>query len=161
AYDRVLTGHEIIRQDDSLPRELQDAMCKLGRFYIEDGLDDRAANVHDVIARARLPFRDDAWGLTAFVRPDFRFKDAVLLDPELRVPTADCEASATLSGGSGEDNVIEHHLHTMLRDAVDRLGSRRHHAAYTAIRELVGRQSLVSEQVLARYIRDRDLLPLQ
>ena len=161
AYDRVLTGREIIRQDDSLPRELHDAMCKLGRLYIEEGQADRAANVHDVLARARAPFSHAAWGLAALARPGFRFRDAVLLDPDLRVPTADCAAIANISGGFGEDNVIEHRLNAIVRDAVDRLGSRRRHAGYTAIRELVGRHSLVTEQALIRYIRDHDLLPLQ
>jgi REase associating with pPIWI_RE len=160
-YERVLTGREIIRQDDSLPRELHVAMCLLGRLYIEEGQVDRAASVHDVLARAATPLSAAAWGLDAFSRPSFRFGDAVLLDPELRVPTADCAVIANVSGGFGEDHVIEHRLHGLLRDGVDRLGSRRRHAGYTAVRELVGRHSLVSERVLAQFIRERELLPLQ
>ncbi|MHC5937344.1 hypothetical protein [Nostoc sp.] len=43
-----------MRQDDStLPPELYQAMCKLGRLYIEEGLSDRAACVHTVLDNAR------------------------------------------------------------------------------------------------------------
>lgn len=161
SYDRVLTGREIIRQDDGLPRELQDAMCLLGRLYIEQGQPDRAASVHDVLARARAPLNSAAWGLDAFAGPAFRFGDAILIDRDLRVPTPDCATVANVSGGFGEDHVIEHRLHAMLRDAVDRLGSRRRHAGYSAVRELTGRHSLVAERFLAEFIRERDLLPLQ
>jgi len=160
-YDRILTGREIIRQDDGLPPELHSAMCKLGRLYIEAGQHDRAACVHDILARARYPFHSAEWNLDGFMHPDFRFRDAVLIDPDLRVPTVDCSALASASGGFGEDNVVEHRLHSELRDAAERLGSRRRHIAYTAVRELVGRRSLATELELARYLEERDLVPLQ
>lgn len=160
-YDRILTGREIVRQDDGLPPELQAAMCRLGRLHIEEGQPDRAACVHDVLDRARFPLGSEEWGLAAFRASEFRFGRVVLVDPELRVPTADCAAIAAISGGFGEDNVIENRLHAVLRDSAERLGGRRRHAAYTAMRELLARRSLISERELLLQLEERDLTPLQ
>ena len=160
-YNRILTEREIVRQDDGLPPELQAAMSRIGRLHIEEGRPDRAACVHDILDRARHPLCSDAWDLEAFREPAFRFRQAVLVDPDLRVPTPDCSTIANLSGGFGEDNVIENRLHTALRDACERLGVRRRHPAYTTLRELLGRRSLIAERVLARYLEDNGLATLQ
>ena len=66
-YERVLPGKQIVRQEDStLPPELYQAMCKLGRLYIEEGQSDRAACVHTVLDNARHPLGSDRWGLKIF-----------------------------------------------------------------------------------------------
>jgi hypothetical protein len=158
-YERVLGGREIVRQDDRLPPELQAAMCKLGRLYIEEGMPDRAACIHDVLERARHALGSHAWELGLFTASEFPFRNAVLIDPELRVPTVDCVSIARISGGVGEDNVIEHRLHATLRDAVERLGPARDRA-YTAIRELLGRRSLIGELELARWVGEQKLTPV-
>lgn len=157
-YTRTL-NREIVRQDDSMPSELYRAMCKLGRLYIEAGKSDRAACVHTVLERARSPL--DKWELDVFNRPDFRFGQAVLIDPDLRVPTSDCAEIAKIGGNFGEDNVIEHRLYERLRDATERLGSRQKHKAYTALRSLFGSRSLIGEHQLLDYLRDNELTPLQ
>ncbi len=160
-YTRVLQGREIVRQEDSMPVELYQAMCKLGRLYIEAGLNDEAACVHTVLDRARYSLKSDHWKLEIFRQPNFRFSDVTFIDPDLRVPTSDCSEIANLSGAFGEDNVIEHRLYTELREATERLGGRRQHKAYTAIRELFGRYSLIGERQLLDYLVDNDLTPLQ
>lgn len=157
-YRRLLTGREIVRQSDEIPPELQAAMCYLGRLYIEQGTADRAACVHDVLERARHPLGARAWGLDAFGE-GFRFSSAVLIDPLLKVPTSDCASIATIRGGLGEDNVIESRLHTRLRETAERFGSRRHEA-YTGIRELLGRSSLVDERQLINFLDSRSLSPV-
>lgn len=157
-YARVL-NREIVRQEDTMPPELYKSMCKLGRLYIEQGLPDQAACVHSVLERSRYRL-DDRWDLEIFRQPGFRFSDVVLIDPELRVPTSDCVEIARLSG-MGEDNVIEHRLHNRLRESSEQLGSRRQHKAYTALRELVGRQSLIAERQLWDYLAEHNLTPLQ
>lgn len=157
-YARVL-NREIVRQEDTMPPELYKSMCKLGRLYIEQGLPDQAACVHSVLERSRYRL-DDRWDLEIFRQSGFRFSDVVLIDPELRVPTSDCVEIARLSG-MGEDNVIEHRLHNRLRESSEQLGSRRQHKAYTALRELVGRQSLIAERQLWDYLAEHDLTPLQ
>ena len=160
-YARILTGREIVRQNDELPRELQDAMCKLGRLYIEQGIPDRAACVHDLLERARWPLDSERWGLAAFQHPDFRFSRAVLIDPDLRVPTSDCAEIAREAGAFGEENLVEHRLHHRLRDIISRLGPNRQHLAYTAIRELFARRSLVSEPELVEWLTRNSLTPTQ
>ncbi|MEH2241157.1 restriction endonuclease-related protein [Nostoc sp.] len=161
-YDRVLPGREIVRQEDStLPPELYQAMCKLGRLYIEEGLSDRAACVHTVLDNARYSLGCDRWQLGVFSQSDFRFSSVTLIDPDLRVPTSDCAEIANLSGAFGEDNVIEHRLYTQLCEATERLGGRRQHKAYTALRELFGRYSLIGERQLLDYLVENDLTPLQ
>lgn len=155
-YRRILPGREIIRQGDEVPPELQAAMCRLGRLYITEGSEDRAACVHDVLARARFPLGGPKWGLTAFQAEGFRFADAVLIEPDLKVPTADCASIAAIPGGFGEDNVVENRLHTRLRESAERLGSRRHEA-YSGIRELLARHSLVDERMLIDFLDERGL----
>ena len=65
-YDRVLTGRDIVRQDEKLPSELHSAMCKLGRLYLEEGKCDDAACIHDVLERSRYSFEDEKWNLEIF-----------------------------------------------------------------------------------------------
>lgn len=158
-YERVL-NRELVRQDDRLPRELQAAMCRLGRLYIEEQQEDRAACVHDVLARARHALAGAEWGLAALRDPAFRFAEAVLIDPIFKVPTPDCAALANLAGNFGEDNLLEYRFHTRLREAADRLGRNRD-AAYAAIRELIGRHSLLTEPDLAAWLIEHHLTPLQ
>jgi REase associating with pPIWI_RE len=160
-YDRILSGTVIVRQNDSIPPELYKAMCKLGRLYIEEGSTDSAACIHSVLERARYPLSSDKWGLGIFSSPDFQFGSAALIDPDLRVPTSDCSVLANISGNFGEDNVIENRLHSRLREATEAMGVRRQHKAYTALRELVGRYSLMVERQLWDYLDDNSLTPLQ
>ena len=161
-YTRIL-NRDIVRQDDRyMPSELYRAMCKLGRLYIESGQSDRAACVHTVLERARYPLdKLDKWELDIFCHPDFRFGQAILITPDLRVPTSDCAEIANTRGTFGEDNVIEHRLYQRLREATERLGIRHQHKAYTALRSLFGSRSLIGEHQLLEYLRDNDLTPLQ
>lgn len=157
-YIRTL-NREIVRQEDSMPSELYRAMCKLGRLYIEAGKSDRAACVHTVLERARYSL--DRWDLNIFSQPDFRFRQAILIDPDLRVPTPDCAEIANSRGTFGEDNAIERRLYERLIEATEQLGSRQKHKAYTALRSLFGSRSLIGEHQLLDYLRDNDLTPLQ
>ncbi|BAY67032.1 hypothetical protein NIES22_71760 (plasmid) [Calothrix brevissima NIES-22] len=160
-YNRVLSGREIVCQHDSMPPELYKAMCKLGRLFIEEGLTDNAACIHTVLERARYSLDSEQWKLEVFRDSDFRFGAVTLIDPDLCVPTSDCSEIASISGAFGEDNVIEHRLHRCLREATERMGIRRQHKAYTALRELVGRYSLIGERQLLEYLVNNNLTPLQ
>ncbi|MGB3508595.1 MAG: hypothetical protein WBA93_05025 [Microcoleaceae cyanobacterium] len=159
-YTRVL-NQEIIRQEDTMPPELHRGMCKLGRLYIEEGQPDRAACIHSVLERARYPLSANEWKLKIFRHPDFRFRQATLIESELRVPTPDCAEIANSKGAFGEDNVIERRLYESLIQITEQLGSRRQHKAYTAIRELFGRRSLIGEHQLLDYIEEKELTPVQ
>lgn len=158
-YRYLLPGREIVRQDDTVPPALHSAMYRIGRLYIEEGSVDRAACVHEVLSRARYPLGGPQWGLACFQAEGFRFANAVLIEPDLKVPTADCASIAKISGGFGEDNVVENTLHGRLREIADRFGARRHEA-YAAIRELLARHSLIDERSLIQYLDDRSLSPV-
>ena len=159
-YDRILTGREIVRQDDKLPPELHAAMCKLGRLYLEEEKSDRAACVHDVLERSRYSFdADNQWDLNIFGHSEFRFSNVKLIYSDLRVPTPDCAEIADISGGYGEDNVIENRLHQLIRTATESLGRSKQHQAYTSIRELLGRRSLIKERELLDYLEEKELTP--
>lgn len=160
-YDRVLTGREIVRQDERLPPELHSAMCKLGRLYLEEGKHDDAACVHDLLERSRYSFEDEKWDLEIFRGSEFDFGNVKLIDFDLRVPTPDCAEVANSSGSFGEDNVVEHRLYSDLKKATERLGRRKQHYAYTALREIIGRKSLISERELLDYLVEKNLTPLQ
>ena len=160
-YDRVLTGREIVRQDDMLPPELHSAMCKLGRLYIEEGKCDRTACIHDVLERSRSSFDTyNKWDLNIFRHSEFRFGNVQLIDPDLRVPTKECAEIAKSSGGFGEDQVVEDRLYKSIKTATESLGKKQHQA-YTAIRELIGRRSLIKERELLDYLEEKDLTPKQ
>ena len=160
-YDRVLTGREIVRQDGSLPSELHSAMCKLGRLYLEEGKCDDAACIHDVLEGSRYSFENEKWNLEIFRNSEFDFGNVKLIDFDLRVPTPDCAEIANSSGSFGEDNVVEHRLYSGLKKATERLGKRKQHYAYSALREIIGRKSLISERELLDYLVDKNLTPLQ
>ena len=158
-YDRILTGQEIVRQDDKLPSELHSAMCKIGRLYLEEGKCDRAASVHDVLERSRYSLNSKQWNLNTF--RELEFANASLIDLDLKVPTVDCAEIADKSGGYGEDNVIENRLYLKIISATKSLGTKKQHQAYTAVRELIGRRSLIRERELLDYLIEHNLTPLQ
>jgi DNA-binding transcriptional MerR regulator len=159
-YKQVL-NKETVRQDDRMPAELYNAMCKLGRLYIEEGLPDEAACIHTVLDRSRYSVKSNIWKLEVFRQPNFRFSDAMLIEPELRVPTSECAEIAYSNGGFGEDNVIEYRLYQRLKQSTEQLGARKKHKAYTALRELVARKSLIRERELWDYLDDHELNALQ
>lgn len=146
-------------QDDKLPPELHSAMCKLGRLYIEEGKCDRAACVHDVLERSRYSLNSKQWDLNTF--KELEFANASLIDLDLKVPTVDCAEIADKSGGYGEDNVIERRLYIKIINTTKCLGTKKQHQAYTAIRELIGRRSLIRERELLDYLIEHNLTPLQ
>lgn len=157
-HEAVRAG-EIVRQGDAVPEELREAMRRLGRLYIEQGDEDKAASVHGVLDRCRLPLR--RWGIAAFDGEEFGYADSVLIDPDLRVPTVECEDLArSLGQGSwGTENVVERQLHRKLRDALDPLGERADRA-YTSVRAFLGSRSLATLDELYGYC-DEQGLPLR
>jgi hypothetical protein len=167
-YGEMLSGRITIKDNDyrdsgyeKLAYELYQAMCKLGRLYIENGQTDQAASVHQVLHLARFPLKHEQWNLAIFQQPEFSHRDVILIDSQMCVPTADCGEIARHYGGFGENNLIEHRLYEQLCQATEKLGTRRQHLAYTAIRELLGRFSLIGEHQLIVYLEAHDLTPLQ
>jgi hypothetical protein len=158
-YSRLQVTQDIVRQDDNLPIELYQAMGQLGRLYIEEGKIDRASCVHEVLHNARFPLQNPQWNLAIFQEDNFVYKDVILIDSELVIPTEDCGEIAHKYGGFGEDNLIERRLYLQLCQAVEKVGNRCHFA-YTKIRELLGRFSLISQEKLYDYLQEHNLLSL-
>jgi len=158
-YDRTLSD-EIVRQDDTISPEMHAAMCRLGSLYIREGKEDRGACVHDVLDRARRSLETSDWGLNIFQDPSFRFRQAVLIDSVFKVPTPDCSTIANITGTFGEDNLLESRFHTRLRETAERCGNQRDRA-YTAIRELLARRSLITEGEFVDWLVKNRFTPLQ
>lgn len=161
AYERVLSGKYIIRQDDTfVPSELYAAMSRLGRLYLEEGKEDRAACVHDILARCKKELRSSDWGIAAFANEDFGFGTAILVDPIVGVPTGDCLEIARLSRSSGELNVLEDRFHRDLMEAAERMRSRKHET-YSLLRGFIGRHPLIHQANLLDFIREKQLSYVQ
>lgn len=156
-YDKTARRGFVIRQGEDVPDEFQSAQCLLARLYVEEGHNDRAADLHGLMDRCRLRLCNPEWGLAAFASPSFDAHNVRLVDPQLRVPTTDCVEIARLPGGFGEDQVFENVLFSLLRSITQEYRARADEA-YTALRTLVAQHSLITERALHEYLDEHDLL---
>jgi REase associating with pPIWI_RE len=69
--------------------------------------------------------------------------DAVLIDADYRVPSEDCEVIAQQMQGTSLEDLIEKRLHNDLTQSFSKLGDDAD-AAYTTIREFIGRHPLAT-----------------
>ncbi len=156
-YDRVQAGQAVRQDDRTIPPTLQSAMCHLGRLYLLAGGVDEAACVHDLLDRARRPLH--TWGLDALESPGFDLRESVLIDPELRIPTADCQEIAEQSGGVGEQHLLEERCHRELVTASERCGAARKAEVYSLLRGFVVRHPLVRHAELLEFCHQHALRP--
>lgn len=161
-YKDVKLGNQfsLVSQDKKLlSRELYLSMSELGKLCIEQGNEDQYASVHQVLNQATQPFQE--WELEAFKKSEFPYSTAILIEPDLFVPTSDCSEIAQSSGSFGEDNIVERRLYNNLRELIKKLGGRRRqYQAYTAIRQLFGKSSLIREKDLLDYLDKNELSPI-
>lgn len=155
-YEFVGGEGGIVRQDDQVSAEMHDAMCLLGRLYIEQGAEDSAACLHDVLDRCRFPLDNEEWDLDAFRSPYFPYTGARLIESDLRVPTPECHEIARGNDGKGLDDVVENQLHDELRRALESSGVETAHS-YTAVRQFIGRRSLATLEELYGYSEEEEL----
>lgn len=156
SYEFVGGEGGIVRQDDEVSGEIQDAMCLLGRLYIEQGAEDRMACLHDVLDRCRFPLDDEEWGLDAFRSASFPYAGARLIEYDLRVPTPECYEIARGNNGRGLDDIVENQLHDELRRALESSGGETARS-YTAVRQFIGRRSLATLEELYGYCEKENL----
>lgn len=132
------TGHT------STPISFRQAAARLGRLFFEEGREDLAASYHLLLVQCQKPLRDWApaalWALPSVA-------DTILVDPAYRVPSEECEALSQQVEGSSLEDLIEHRLHAGLSETLSRLGTDKD-AAYTSIREFIGRHPMASAQEL-------------
>jgi DNA-binding transcriptional MerR regulator len=155
-YEFVEGEGRFVRQDDEVSSEMQDAMCLLGRLYIEQGAEDSAACLHDVLNRCRFPLDDEEWRLDTFRSASFPYAGARLVESDLRVPTPECYEIARRNSGRGLDDVVENQLHDELRRALKSSGVETAHS-YTAVRQFIGRRSLTTLEELYGYCDEKKL----
>ncbi len=130
--------------NESTPLALRQAMARLGRLYFEDGQEDRAASVHQLLVHCMEPLAHWAPSILCSL-PET--SDLVLIDPDYRVPSEDCEAIVEQAQGSRLEDLIERRLHSQLMHTLERLGSDAD-AAYTTIREFIARHPLATTEEL-------------
>lgn len=155
-HQMCMRSDYVLRPNAAIPSSMQAAQNRIGRLYVMEGKEDRAADLHGILARCKLPFNDSEWGLDVFANASWEYNDTLLIHPALRVPTSDCMALAHMPGGFGENQVLEHQSFSQLRQIVSKT-SRTAPDAYTLIRELIARRSLIRENELANYLEDNDL----
>lgn len=155
-YGLVGPENEVVRQDGTVSGEMQDAMCLLGRLYIEQGAEDNAACLHDVLDRCRFPLDDERWSIDVFRSTSFACSGARLIEYDLRVPTPECYEIAHGSHGKGLDDIVENQLHGDLRRALESSGVEVARS-YTALRQFMGRRSLTTLEELYEYCDNENL----
>lgn len=144
--------HDLVRQSDltdpyDLPSTLGQAMSRLSRLCLVDGVDDIADSVHELSDLARrLPIGE--WGVPAFATP-FRYAELKLITVEPAVPTEECAAFA--SKGVADD-IAENIHHQHLREAVAKYRKEKRHDAYSAIRGWIVRNPVYETQALNSFV---------
>lgn len=159
-FSRVCDGKRIVRQDQDVPTQMQLAQARIGRLYLEEGkVEGASADLHGLIALCRLPFSAPEWGLDVFARHDWGYRDTVLVDPELRVPTPECAVIAASYNGFGENQIVEKILFDTLHSISSQFQDK--DRAYTTLREILGRHSLISENKLVGLLQVHEMLHIQ
>ncbi len=146
-YERISNDGGSVQQDSSLPPIARRALARLSRLCVDEGVEDIGSSIHLVMGRATLPMR--SWGVPSFA-DDFRYGDVELADGSLGVPTDDCRELARMGGS--EINAEEDLHHEQLRAAVQSYPASQRASAYTAIRELVVRRPVISQNELHDFI---------
>lgn len=155
-FNRGQTPGAIVRQDGELLDEDRIALARLSRLSLCEGREDLGASLHDVLALARQPFAD--WPLECFRRPEFPYRAMSLIDPELLIPTADCNALFAGTGGM-TDGIEEERVYHLLRDdVVRRFSPKEARRAYSLIREWVVRHPLTSRTDITTFLQGELLL---
>jgi hypothetical protein len=138
----AIVGHTDDRRTGSqnTPLTLWQAGAHLGRLYFEEGREDQAASFHALLDYCTKPLRDwvphAVWSLPEAA-------DTVFIDADYRVPSEDCEVIAQQMQGTNLEDLIEKRLHNDLTQSLSKLGDDAD-AAYTTIREFIGRHPLAT-----------------
>lgn len=137
----------------NMPTRLHQAMTRLSRHYFEDEREDIASSVHQLLDLSTHPLAE--WAPHAIADLE-HYRGAVLIDPVYRVPSEDCEIIAEEAEGANLDNLIERHLHATLVTTLQKLGSDAD-AAYTIIREFIGRHPMATSEELRQLYLNPEL----
>lgn len=146
-YNDPLQGHHT-------PDALRKAMTQLGRAYLTEGSPDQAASIHLLLRQCTTPL--DTWAPRSLASlPDYR--RTILIDPTYLVPSEDCDEIAAAAGGSHLDDLLERRWHAALMTTLQVQGAAAADAAYTRVREFIGRRPMTSRAELAAIAQDPEL----
>lgn len=142
----AIVGHTDAKKTgiENTPLSLHQAIARLGRHYFQEGREDHAASVHVLLRLCTTPLKEWAPRALANLPED---SSAILVDPVYRVPSEDCGTIAQRADGTHLSDLIENHLHDELRATLKKLDDDAD-AAYTVIREFIGRRPMASAQEL-------------
>lgn len=123
------------------PLTLRQAQAHLARLYLENGLDDQVASVHELLVRCKQPLR--AWAPPPIATHE-EYADAILIDTDYVVPSEDCETIAE-QGGHLED-LVEKQFHKDLMVALEKLPDEERAPAYTQVRSFIAEHPLATHE---------------
>lgn len=124
-----------------IPLALRQAQAHLARLYLECGLDDRVASVHELLVLCKQPLR--AWAPPPIATHE-EYADAILIDTDYVVPSEDCEAIAE-QGGHLED-LVERQFHKALMVALEKLPDEERAPAYTLVRRFIAEHPVATHE---------------
>lgn len=126
-----------------LNQEERRIMAMVSRFCLQVGLPDHGGEIHDLLALCKQPLQ--AWlRIPAIVEQGLG--PIVLIDPEYGIPTP--EAQELAQGFSSINANIEEKIFESLKESLKRYPAPSAAAYYTAIREFVVRNPVVSVEKL-------------
>lgn len=152
-YQSIKSGSIVGDLDQSRHMPLQQAMAHLGRLYFIEGREDQAASVHHLLYLCMQPLAK--WAPQAITSLE-AYREAILIDPDYRVPSEDCEAIAEELEGIQLQDLIERQIHEQLTIALQKLGSDADWA-YTTVREFIVRHPLATRVELAGLSQNPEL----
>lgn len=128
-----------------LPMPLRQAQGQLARLALEEGRFDTFSSVHELLLRCQLPLRQ--WAPAA-IADQAELADLVLIDPDYRVPSADCELLAQTQSGSHADLVevqLFEELQAALLEYPDQGSGDQ---AYTLLRQFIAEHPMATKEEL-------------
>lgn len=151
---REVQEGRIVGVAENTPLALRQAQAQLARLYILYGREDEVASVHELLVRCRRALSE--WAPPPVATHE-QYANAVLIDPEYRVPSEDCEAIAEL-GGHLED-LVETQMHGQLMRALGKLDEVEREGAYTLVRRFIAQHPLATRNEFREIRNDPHITP--
>ena len=136
-YQQVRDG-AIVGTDP--PVALKQAMARLSRLYLEEGVEDLSSGVHPLLIRCTTPLSE--WvpmGITKMPGVE----KTVLIDPDYLVPTEECQDIVAEADGSNIEDLLERRLHREMTEAISQPSRNQDHC-YSVLREFICRHPMVT-----------------
>ena len=140
-YQQVRDG-AIVGNDP--PAALQQAMARLSRLYLEEGVEDLSSGIHPLLTRCTTPLSQWApIGITKMPGAN----TTVLIDPDYLVPTEECQDIVAETDGNNIEDLLERRLHREMTEAISQPSSNQDHC-YSVLREFICRHPLATHDEL-------------